>query len=160
MYYLGLKMFEATNILLAETRHMHQEMTFVLPLWTYISQCFCKKSSKCGFPKQILIKKGMVPLRRIEATSILLAERQNMYKWHFSFLCKDNNATVKKVLSVGFPKQILVKKMWHGMYYLGLKMFEATNILLAETRHIHQEMTFVLPLWTYITMFLVLQKVF
>ena len=64
----------------------------------------------------------------------------------FSLLCehnnaiifKDNNATVKQVLSVGFPKQILVKKMW---------MFEATDILLAETRHMHQEMTFVLPVW-------------
>ena len=63
MYYLGLKMFEATNILLAETRHMHQEMTFVLPVWK--QECLCIvlvyniKGSKCRFPQANIDKEDM-----------------------------------------------------------------------------------------------------
>ena len=103
-----------------------------------------------GAPKQNLDKEDLVRttavLPRFEATYIRLAETRHTYQQvKFSCLCEHDNATLKKVLSVGFSKQMLMKKTGYVLP-IRLPRIEATSILLAETLHMHQQMTFVLPL--------------
>ena len=78
-------------------------------------------------------------------TTNIQAETRHIYQQTVFFcLCEHKHAIGQRVLSVGFPKHILIKQARRDTYCLGLKMFEATNIL-AETRHMYQQTAFFLP---------------